>query len=49
MLQSLHCGLLDTCHEVADDHVARIGGLHLAVHVFQQRPDELDDGNDEAA
>ena len=40
---------LDTCHDVSHDDVVWIGGFHLAVHILQYRPDELDDSNDEAA
>lgn len=40
---------LDTGHQILGDHVARASSLHLAVHIFQYCPDELNDSNDEAA
>lgn len=42
-------GSLDTGHQILRDHVVRAGGLHLAVHILQNCPDELDHSNDEAA
>ena len=40
---------LDTGHQILGDHVARTSSLHLAVHILQHCPDELNHSNDEAA
>ena len=40
---------LDAGHQILHDHVARVSSLHLAVHILQYCPDELNHGNDEAA
>ena len=40
---------LDAGHQILRDHVSRVSSLHLAVHILQYCPDELNDSNDEAA
>ena len=41
--------LPEAAHQVLHHHVVGVGSLHLAVHILQNCPDELNHSNDEAA